>query len=500
MAHLYTFIVYSCKKNLQKSEALYKSLENKLAQTKVYIMYGDENIDADYKITDEKYLVLKVNDTYDFLMDKTLALLKTINLLFPESKGMFKCDDDVVVNIKHINTFIQLLSISPIDYAGHCVVRTKEYNTWSRKNNYDKYPVEECSYCGGPLYFLSKKSLDCFQSDRSLIKKIYYEDMLVGYHLNKHNIFPDAKYNLYSDYISASPKISYHNQKHFEELYVVIQGGLANQLFQIACGMQMADKYNKIFVLNTRMIIPNPHQQNNLNITLTTLQKIFPHLPIVNTPVQEKDYFVFHEGKNDCFFYTEKIDQCLQTYNNVILKGYFIHNKYIPESFYKIEIQPDDKKLLTVDFTNVYFLHIRLGDYLKVEMYNINLTKYYNYCIERILSLNPNAVFYICTNQYDMILRNIVNKFPPMRYIIQDKTNNGLDTLYIMASCCGAICSNSTLSFMGALFQKNKKKEHIYMPYPFVKFIDGFNAENLPLDMYPDWCTVYRGTPPTTPS
>ena len=68
-----------------------------------------------------------------------------------------------------------------------------------------------------------------------------------------------------------------------------------------------------------------------------------------------------------------------------------------------------------------------------------------------------------------------------------------MDTLYIISSCCGAICSNSTLSFMGALFQKEpKKKEHIYMPYPFVNFIDGFDSTNITFDMYPEWCSVYN--------
>ena len=61
-----------------------------------------------------------------------------------------------------------------------------------------------------------------------------------------------------------------------------------------------------------------------------------------------------------------------------------------------------------------------------------------------------------------------------------------------MSSCCGSICSNSTLSYMGSFFQKNKYKEHIYMPYPFVKFVNGFNDTNIPLNMYPEWCSVYN--------
>jgi hypothetical protein len=487
----YLFIIYSCKKNISKSNAIYERLMDKLIKTKVYILYGEEDLEEPYKFIDDKYIVLKVRDDYDHLTDKTLALIQFVNTVFPQSKGLFKCDDDVFVNVKQVNTFIQISSAKEVNYVGHAVVRTKEYNEWSRRNNYDKYPVEVCSYCGGPLYFLSQKALLCFKDEP--VKRIYYEDMQVGYHLNQFNIYPDGKYNLYSDHIAESPKISYHNQKHFEQLYVVIQGGLGNQLFQIACGLHMAEKYNKKFVINETMILPNPHQQNNRTTTIETLKSLFPRIPFENTAVQEKDYILFREEKNDCFLYTKQIDHCFKTYANIMMQGYFIHQQYLPAAFDQINIKPTDPKLLTLDFKNVYFIHVRLGDYLKLKMYTIELTAYYNFCIERILQLNPNAIFYICTNQYDKVLLNITNQFPKAgKYIIQDRTNDGLDTLYIMASCCGAICSNSTLSFMGALFQKEKRKETIFMPYPFMNFVDGFNASNLPLSMYPEWCTVYN--------
>jgi hypothetical protein len=491
----YIFVIYSCKKYIDKSKMLYDILVNNLDNTNVYILYGDPDLEEPHKIIDNKYIVLKVNDDYDHLGDKTIALIKFINTVFPESRGLFKCDDDVVVNVKHINTFIHFARIKDLDYCGYKVVRTKEYNDWACQNNYDKYPVELCSYCGGPLYFLSKKALECFKTEP--IKWIYYEDMRIGYHLNKNNIYPEENYNLYSNKILDSPKISYHNQKHFNELYVILQGGLGNQLFQIACGLHMAKKYRKKFVLNTSMIIPNPHQQHDANTTIDTLKKLFPQIPVVNTAVEEKDYFVFEEENNDCFLYTDKINECFNTYANIVLRGFFINNKYLPKAddFNKIiSINPTDTKLLALNFQNIYFIHIRLGDYYNNKMYSINLTKYYIFCVERILAMNPNAIFYICTNQYDMVLQNIISNLPPQaNYIIQDKTNDAVDTLYIMASCSGGICSNSTLSYMGAVLQRNKKKKKaIFMPYPFVNFINGFNDENMPLTIYPKWCSIYN--------
>jgi hypothetical protein len=57
--------------------------------------------------------------------------------------------------------------------------------------------------------------------------------------------------------------------------------------------------------------------------------------------------------------YTEKITDCLNIYNNIVLKGYFINSKYIPTIedntlFNNINIIPTDKTLLEIDFTTYY--------------------------------------------------------------------------------------------------------------------------------------------------
>jgi hypothetical protein len=492
----FIFILYSCKKNLENTNKIYDKIYNKLLNTKVYIIYGDDifNNDDKYKIIDDKYIVLNVKDDYEHLCDKTLLLIQVINICFPSIKGLFKCDDDIIINLKHINIIKNIIiTENNIDYCGKKIVITKEYANKFNQNNL--YPNYESIYCGGPLYFLSKKSMEYFTSSNE-IKIMYYEDILVGYNLNKNNIFPNEKFNLYSDDIRDSPNISFHNRNHFNELYVMIQGGLGNQLFQLAYGIKMAEKYNKKLMLNENTIIPNYHQNNDINITLDTIKTIFPNISICKNKLLIQEFYLFKEEKNDCFLCIEnKLEKCFDIYNNVVLQGYFINYKYIPKNIFEnINITPKDINLLNFDFKDVYFIHIRLGDYLKNKMYLINLKSYYNYWINKILSLNNKAIFYICTNQYDDHLQNYIKDFPKnMKYKIQDRTHNDSDTLYIMSSCCGAICANSTLSFMGSVLQKTKKnKENIYMPYPFVNFTDGFNETNVTREMYPDWCTIYN--------
>lgn len=486
----YIFIIYSCKKNIDKANKLYDKIYDKIENCKVYIIYGDDVIDNKNKIIDDKYIVLNVEDDYEHLNKKTLMLLQTINKEFPNIKGLFKCDDDVIINLNNIHNFIKDNKTINVCYSGH-VTQTIEYYTINRSH---KYPVK---YCGGPLYYLSQRSVKWFTQDISNINMIPYEDVMVGYHLSKYNINPTIS-SLYSNNIYNSLTMSYHNKTHCNNINVVLMGGLGNQLFQLACAMKYGAMYKKNIVLNRTLIIPSYHQQNNIETTISTIKTLFTGITIENKELSNNDFYKFNEGTNDSFLYTEKISECLNVYNNVTLKGYFINSNYIPSIkdntlFNNITIKPNDKRLLEIDFTNTYFIHIRLGDYLKCDMYHINLKKYYDYCIKQIIDLNNDAKFYICTNQYDKELNNYLDNFTTQpEYIIQDKTNNDIDTLFIMSSCCGAICSNSTLSYMGSFFQKNKRKEHIYMPYPYVKFENGFNATNVPLNMYPEWCSVYN--------
>lgn len=496
----YIFVLYSCKKNIDIVNKTYEKINNKLNNVKIFITYGDNLDNSDYKIIDDKYIVLNVLDNYDNLNNKTLALINTINKLYPSIKGLFKCDDDIIININHINNMISYIDINNIDYCGYYIDNTK--NRIQRQIQLDieknvEQPIRyECKYSGGPLYFLSRKSLNTFLNDN--ITKIYYEDMMIGYHLNKYKIYPDNFIKLYSSIIYDSNLVSYHNIIHNNNVYIVLQGGLGNQLFQLGTIIKIAEKFNKNFILNSNLIIPNYHQNNNISITLNKLISIMPNIKINNNELSKKDFHTYYENKNNCFIYDEhNLDNCFSIYNNVILHGYFINYKYISRDFYKLfNIVPNNKNLLKMDFNNLYFIHIRLGDFLKHKLYFIDLIKYYNFCINSILNKNKDARFIICTNQYDDIFKKYLISFPKnAKYIIQDKTNNDIDTLYIMKSCIGGICANSTLSFMGVILQNNsnnKTKENIYMPYPFVNFIDGYNLSNVTTEMYPEWCTVYN--------
>ena len=495
----YIFIIYSCKKNLFYANNIYNVIKNKLEKCKIFIIYGD-TIKTDYKLI-HNYLILNVLDDYESLNLKTLKIFETVNTIFPNIKGIFKCDDDIIPNINHLNTFINLDIINTIDYCGYKVNIEKE-------SNHKNIILPIVQYCGGPLYYLSKKSLDIFKNinenenkNKNIIMHIS-EDLMVGLNLNANNIFP-YDYKLYDIKLNDICLISYHNYNRDINLFnninnnyliIEIQGGLGNQLFQIGTALGYCEKYNKNLILSKNHIIQNTHQ--TFDKTIKVINTLFPDIKIVDNLCTDK-YYIFNEINEDTFMYKPICNNTIiNTLDNILLKGYFINYKYFSEIF-NCCISPTNSISKYTDklnnFNNTYFIHIRLGDYVNHNLYNIKLNKYYTYCINKIKKQNNNAKFIICTNEYGNNLDNYINNFPKdIDYIIQDKTDDELDTLYIMSSCKGGICSNSSLSFIGSYFQKEKEKDknYIFMPYPWVNFINGYIHDNI-IDIYPKWTQVY---------
>lgn len=306
---------------------------------------------------------------------------------------------------------------------------------------------------------------------------------------------------------------------------IFITGGLGNQIFQIACALGLTYKTNNKLIIGKNLITPNAHQNNNKELTVSILKKVFPELNIVDN-LDISSYYHYKEKNAEVFNYTNIYNELTNTITNnncnnletinIVLDGYFISEKYfeIPLKCC-IELTPktNNYKEITNNFENTYFIHIRLGDYVNHFLYNIQLINYYNYCINKIIEQNNLANFIICTNEYNTHFTDYINKFPQSKntnntnnniinYIIQDKNNDAPDTLYIMKSCKGGICSNSTLSWLGAYFQqfkndetninndKNYKNKLIFMPYPWVNFVNGFIQDNIK-DVYPEWTQIY---------
>lgn len=451
------FIIYSCKKNADKSQLLYNLITERLEHSKCYILYGDPNIKPDYKI-DDKYLVLKCGDNYENLSEKSICLFKTIRNAFPNINGIFKCDDDIIPNIHKINELISFIMQYNPTYLGNKVVIQKDHHShWHfNKCSNNTYNINKltrkCEYASGPLYYLNTKAMDILIKSRINYNIDFYEDNMVGYFLNANNIFPHH-YKTYYDNMEYSQGCL-QNHKCLKFLYVHLHGGLGNQLFQVSSAYFMAKQKNMMLVLL--------YKRNGQDMThnspdefMKTIFSYFNYTYYENINISKLK--IYHEAK--CFEYNPDI---INEDANYLLSGYFQHKKYITNDAEIVSILKNNeicnRLLLEYPLLNdSFFIHVRMGDYTKnAKLYYLDKDSYYKQAIDYILERNNNAHFFILSDDVEFI-----KNYPLFENINKTiiSNMNSLDSLYFMSLCKkGGICANSTFSGWGAKFNENVDK------------------------------------------
>jgi hypothetical protein len=450
-------LIYSCEKNKRKQELLYNLLDKKINDCNVFIIFGNPNLDKEYKVT-EKIIYLKCGDKYEHLSQKTLSMMCMIEKVFPNVKYIMKCDDDIIPNIQRINEHFLYMKENEIDYMGRKGDVLKDCYTQNHYNKCTKGTImldqnynvpkitHKCSFCFGPLYYLSMKSLKTINKMNINVNTFFYEDVMVGYHLNLNNIFPTHK-NVYVDKHSFDENIHNADDK-MKTIFVQLQGRIGNQLFQIMAGYKLA-KINKM-----QLILVYDKNINNINYLQkfnTIHMSAFSQLPYT--------YIIVYNEKR-CFDY-DLIQ--INPSNDYLIKGYFQHKHYRDKEVYPYFLL--DSKSESICDSNYdsnydsksYFIHVRRGDYLleqNREMYSLNYD-YYTRAIEYIQQLDSNPFFYIVSDDISFCKTCPYFEHIQKEFIHMDELN----TLNFMASCkLGGICANSTFSGWGATLNSNPDK------------------------------------------
>jgi hypothetical protein len=219
---------------------------------------------------------------------------------------------------------------------------------------------------------------------------------------------------------------------------VYLQGGLGNQLFQLAF-LDFVSKRNSISgkIITTR-------SPGTVHSNTNYFETIFKNwLPQYTT---EQIHNIINE---------DKIALDLVWSSNTMYHGYFqdfkytdtVRDTFIPKLVFNSQILSKYP-----DIQTKFFIHVRGGDYLHQgkELHNIDLTSYYKKCLELCL----NEEFIIFTNDKDYTTKIFGEKF-------QIINESEVDTLYLMSQCKGCICANSSFSWWGAYLNPNRP---IYMP------------------------------------
>lgn len=246
--------------------------------------------------------------------------------------------------------------------------------------------------------------------------------------------------------------------------YVVpnFKGRLGNRVFQVFAAKMYSELYGHEVVFCDRFIIHNPKEADSMD----DLRIIFPEIKTVED-IGDYDHFDLTDIP-----WTYK--HLPKSTKSVVLEGYFQNVGYIPKS---IQDSPPIRKRPILK--NTYFIHIRGGDYLKLPTHYVDLRKYYGRCIQKIFEHNPSAEFLVFSD--DIEYAKIIMKELGVDYTISTKTNP-YETLLEMSSCVGAICANSSFSWIGSFSMSTRNQ--IYMPSKW------YNDDSKNQDVYPPWAKV----------
>jgi len=394
---------------------------------------GEPGLETGYKIVDDKYLLVKCGDNYENLSEKSICLFRAVKSAFPNVKGIFKVDDDIIPNINKINEMISLINSVEIDYLGNvCTIPDNFYskdhfNKCANPKYNTKKIVISGRYITGPLYYVSMKSITALANSVVDYDYYFFEDNMVGYFLRMNNILPYA-YKTYHD------NLDYINNTiqniRFKILYIRLQGRLSEQLFQVSAAYEIAKKYNMILIL----------LYDRFDKTATEWCKtIFNKCnSIPYESLNRNNLIVYNEEGYNPNIITQN--------SNYLLEGYFQDKNYINPTE-AIQLYKNDEISIRLMkkynlLTQSYFIYVEYDDTDKHE--------YYKNAIESILKNDSTAHFYILGNDIE-IFENI------HKTLVEEL--DALDSLYFMSLCLkGGICGNNKISEWGAILNRNNKK------------------------------------------
>jgi hypothetical protein len=238
---------------------------------------------------------------------------------------------------------------------------------------------------------------------------------------------------------------------------VVLRSGLGNRLFQICSALAYAERTGKQFVFYEKQFLENSH--TSPKFTKDILMAFFPSVKFFRgvPPVWNHHY-----EATDGFYDWAPIPDIS---GSVMLHGYFQNFGLFPLDFRtKFRIpNPEICRINSMDFSNTYFIHVRLGDY-EDSQYDVGLDYYYKSAIELckpckflMFSDEPAKI-----NLAQFMLTEDICQIVP-------KDISVWESLYLMSLCKGGICANSTFSWFGALGCSGRCDGKIYMPAVWIK-------------------------------
>ena len=384
-----------------------------------------------------------------------LEMFRAMRTQFPAMVGCFKCDDTVLPNVLQLQGLLEFLGQGTIDYLG--------------KVN------PESGVCCSPMYYLSRRAIIFLDTLDILDQPVHCNtEIIIADHLRKMGVSPDDYNQLYSESVQEMAMQSVCLNPYRPLLYVKIDGGIGNQLFQIASAYGIAKRAGMEMAV-IAYDCHSTHIQNPYDYFQTILKNV-PHTYLNRLAIPQ----TFQEPEKACWSYMPMIVEIIGARERpTLLKGYFQNLSYFREyqddvraMFLRRDMLDDltqrfdsdpNKLLVKTQLAKSYFLHIRRGDYVNNQRYWMDSDKYYRAAIDHILAKDPDTHFYVFSNDIAYCKQYPILHTPSTINKTFVENLGEIESLYLMTLCQrGGICANSTYSWWGAYLNSNPEKTIIF--------------------------------------
>ncbi len=220
-----------------------------------------------------------------------------------------------------------------------------------------------------------------------------------------------------------------------------LKGGLGNYLFQIAAGYSLSLDNNVNFAIDS-----------------TKIMKVHTHWSVYEPNILRNVPVVQNLANYNYYLYESLTYRPIPYVSNMLIDGYFQSEKYWKKNENKIlELFKIDENTLEylkykyediINSDNTCSIHVRRGDFLRIDFYNkLDMNNYYNKAIETI---GLDKQFVVFSDDIEWCKEN----FKHINATFIKEKLDFLD-LYLISLCKNNITSNSTFSWWASYLNTN---------------------------------------------
>ena len=260
-----------------------------------------------------------------------------------------------------------------------------------------------------------------------------------------------------------------------------IEGGLGNQLFQYAFGMQLAAQHQAELVLDLSSYSNRPahgYLLDSLSIGARELS-IDERKRVPGRYQNGKRSILsafsfrgndFRRVRERPFGFAEKY---MSAPNDCYLVGYWQSEQFFRDVTSSVRTQFQPSAMLSTETLRIrermlnsssIAIHLRRGDYITTKpMAARNLSVgYYKECIALQMERRPNSEVYVFSNDIAWCRKNL-NLGCPIHFVEHTNSATAFEDLWLMTAAESLVIANSTFSWWGAYLAERQDRT-VYAP------------------------------------